>query len=89
MKLRLVRNHDAFSIITETAADYKIKILDLRLVARKIKPSQDVLNHHQRLWKSQNAVFQFHQVKVIKSKPYYLYFHTLEKKKTIIIEQHI
>ena len=62
MKLRLVPNHDAFSIITETAADYKIKILDLRLIVRKIKPSQDVLDHHQRLWKSQDAVFQFHQV---------------------------
>ena len=62
MKLRLVPNHDAFSIITETAADYKIKILNLCLIVRKIKPSQDVLDHHQRLWKSQDAVFQFHQV---------------------------
>ena len=79
MKLRLVQNHDAFSIITETAADYKIKVLDLRLVVRKIKLSQDILNHHQRLWKSQNAVFQFHQVKVIKSKPYYPYFHNIGK----------
>ena len=64
MKLRLIRNQDAFSIITETAGQYRIKVLDLRLVIRKIKPSQNVLDHHQRLWKSQNAVFQFHQAKI-------------------------
>ena len=59
MKLRLIRNQDAFSIITETAGQYKIKVLDLCLVIRKIKPGQNVFDHHQRLWKSQNAVFQF------------------------------
>ena len=65
MKLRLICNHDAFSIITETAGQYKIKILDLRLIVRKIKPSQDVLAHHQRFWKNQDAVFQFHQTKIM------------------------
>ena len=60
----MVRNDDAFSILTETAADYKIKILDLRLVIRKIKPSEDIVAHHRRLWNTQDAVFQFHQAKI-------------------------
>ena len=64
MKLRLIRNADAFSIITKTAAEYKIKVLDLRLLVRKIKPSQDIVNHHQRLFNTKNAVFPFHQTKI-------------------------
>ena len=63
-KLRLVRNQYAFSIITETSADYKIKILDLRLVVRKIKPSDEIVSHHQKLWNTQDALFQFHQAKI-------------------------
>ena len=38
--------------------------MDLRLVIRKIKPSDDIVNHHQRLWNTQDAVFQFHQAKI-------------------------
>ena len=64
MKIRLIRNSDAFSIITKTKGNFKIKVLDLRLLVRKIKPSQEIVNLHQKLFNAADAVFPFRQSKI-------------------------
>ena len=65
VKLRFIRNQDSFSLITESEAKYKIKVNPkLKLVVRKILPSEDLLSAHQRLFKSKTAKFPFSQSKI-------------------------
>lgn len=64
VKVRLLRNSDAFSILATTPADYKIKILNLELEIKKIVPSQNILKQHEMLFKNSKAKFAFNQTKM-------------------------
>ena len=63
--LRFIRNQDSFSLITESTTKYKIKVHPkLKLIVRKIVPSEDLLSKHQSLFKSNSAKFPFSQSKI-------------------------
>ena len=66
VRLRFIRNQDSFSIITDkSGVNYKIKVNPkLKLVVRKIIPSDDLIDAHQKLFKSGNAKFPFSQSKI-------------------------
>ena len=65
IKLRFVRNQDSFSIVTESATKYKIKVYPkLKLIVRKIVPSEELLAKHQSLFKNNSAKFPFCQSKI-------------------------
>ena len=64
VRLRFIRNQDSFSIITDKTG-YKIKVNPkLKLLVRKIIPSDDLIAAHQRLFKGNKAKFPFSQSKI-------------------------
>ena len=65
IKLRFIRNQDSFSIITDGETKYKIKVYPkLKLIVRKIVPSEALLAKHQKIFKSTSAKFPFRQSKI-------------------------
>ena len=66
VKIRLIRNEDNFSIISDkTGSPYKIKLDPrLRLIVRKIQPSLEMLAYHKRLFATKKAVFLINQCKI-------------------------
>ena len=57
MRIRLVRNKDAFCPMAAAGATFKVKILDCKLYVRKVKISPSVFIAHNKAWEVGNAKY--------------------------------
>ena len=62
MRIRLIRNKDAFCLMGSADATYKLKILDCKLYVRKVKISPSVFLAHNKALESGNAEYPIRRV---------------------------